>query len=75
MLIKKIFRFYIEGFRQMTWGRTMWAIIGIKLFVMFVILRIFFFQPYYKGLTRAETADSVATHFIDTEVNTHNNHK
>jgi hypothetical protein len=27
----------------MTWGRSLWAIILIKLFVMFVILKLFFF--------------------------------
>ncbi|MBR1838770.1 MAG: DUF4492 domain-containing protein, partial [Bacteroidaceae bacterium] len=23
----RIFRFYLDGFRQMTWGRTLWIII------------------------------------------------
>lgn len=45
----KILRFYIEGFKQMTWGRTLWIIIAIKLFVMFAILRVFFFQPTIQG--------------------------
>jgi uncharacterized membrane protein len=35
--------FYIDGFRAMTLGRTLWAIIGIKLFIMFAVLKIFFF--------------------------------
>lgn len=42
-MIKKIFRFYVEGFRSMTWGRRLWGIILIKLFIMFAILRLFFF--------------------------------
>jgi hypothetical protein len=42
----RIFRFYVEGFKSMEWGRTLWAIILIKLFIMFVILRIFFFPRY-----------------------------
>lgn len=58
--IKKIFRFYAEGFRGMTWGRTLWWIIGIKLFVMFGILKIFFFQPTLKGSTE-EKQTKVAT--------------
>lgn len=42
-LIKKIFRFYYDGFRSMTWGRKLWGIILVKLFIMFAILRLFFF--------------------------------
>ncbi len=30
----------------MTVGKTLWTIIFIKLFVMFVILKIFFFKDY-----------------------------
>jgi hypothetical protein len=41
--IKKIFRFYYDGFRKMTWGRKLWGIILIKLFIMFAVLRLFFF--------------------------------
>lgn len=58
-IFKRIFRFYIEGFRDMTWGRTLWLIIILKLFVFFVVLRIFFFQPYYKGLNDKEKAEMV----------------
>ncbi len=39
----RIWRFYRDGFRAMTLGRTLWAIILIKLFIMFFILRLFFF--------------------------------
>ena len=58
-IFKRIFRFYIEGPRNMTWGRTLWLIIILKLFVFFVVLRIFFFQPYYKGLNDKEKAEMV----------------
>lgn len=47
--LKKIANFYITGFRNMpAWGRTMWAIILLKLFIMFVVLRLFFFQDVMK---------------------------
>ena len=42
----KIFSLYYDGFRSMTWGRNLWIIIIIKLFIMFAILRIFFFQDF-----------------------------
>ena len=49
--IKKIFRFYLDGFRSMTVGKTLWAIILVKLFILFAILKVFFF-PRFPG--RAE---------------------
>ena len=42
----RVFRFYYEGFASMTVGRKLWAIIIIKLFVMFAVLKIFFFQDF-----------------------------
>lgn len=48
IMLKRIFNFYYQGFRTMTWGKPLWAIILIKLFVMFVILRIFFFPDVLK---------------------------
>jgi hypothetical protein len=45
--INRIFRFYYEGFRNMSWwGNRVWIIILIKLFVIFIILRIFFFRDF-----------------------------
>lgn len=48
-LIHRIFRFYYEGFRSMTWGKTLWLIIGIKLVIMFLILRVFFFPNFLRS--------------------------
>jgi len=42
--------FYYEGFRGMSrWGRQAWLIILVKLFIMFVVLRIFFFPDFLKS--------------------------
>lgn len=41
-----IWNFYLEGFRSMTLGRTLWVIILLKLFVMFFILKMFFFPDF-----------------------------
>ena len=38
-LLVRIWTFYRDGFREMTLGRTLWAIILIKLFIMFFILK------------------------------------
>ncbi len=42
-VLVRIWQFYRDGFRSMTVGRTLWAIILIKLFVLFFVLRLFFF--------------------------------
>jgi len=41
-----VFRFYYDGFRSMTVGRKLWLIIFIKLFIMFVIFKLFFFRNF-----------------------------
>jgi hypothetical protein len=46
-LLYRVYRFYYDGFRNMSgWGRKVWLIIIIKLFIMFAILKIFFFQDF-----------------------------
>lgn len=44
--LRRIWIFYYEGFRDMSsLGRTLWIVILLKLFIMFAILRVFFFRP------------------------------
>lgn len=44
----KVYDLYYDGFRHMRLGRTLWTIILIKLFVIFVILKFFFFPNFIK---------------------------
>lgn len=46
--IKKIFRFYLEGFKNMRLGKTLWGIIGIKFVLFFIIMKILFFPNLLK---------------------------
>lgn len=57
----RVWRFYLEGFRGMTLGKTLWAIILIKLFIMFFILKLFFFPDILQQLfdTDEERANAV----------------
>jgi len=48
-MLYKILKFYVDGFRSMTVGKTLWLIIGIKLFIMFAVLRVFFFPNFLKS--------------------------
>ncbi len=45
-LFSRVFYFYWDGFRNMTVGRKLWIIILIKLFILFAVLRIFFFHDF-----------------------------
>lgn len=45
-LLQKVFYFYYDGFRSMTIGKQLWIIILIKLFIIFVLLKIFFFPDF-----------------------------
>ena len=65
-LLVRIWTFYRDGFREMTLGRTLWAIILIKLFIMFFILRLFFFPNVLnqKG-TEEGKQEYVATELIE----------
>ena len=60
MLTGRIIRFYADGFRSMTLGRTLWAIILLKLFIIFAILKTFFFPAYLQG-DEQEKAEKVMT--------------
>lgn len=50
----KIWTFYLDGFRSMTIGKSLWVLILLKLFIMFAILKVFFFPNI---LSRDYTTD------------------
>ena len=59
---------YYDGFRHMTLGKTLWAIILIKLFIMFAILKVFFFPDFLKQHAQGDEAGYVATELVDRAV-------
>jgi len=66
----RIFRFYLEGFRSMDLGRTLWLIILIKLFILFVILKLFFFPRYLNRFdTVSEKENHVSKELVDRALN------
>ena len=50
----KVYRFYADGFRSMTVGKTLWTIILIKLFIMFAILKLFVFPDFLNSKSDSE---------------------
>ncbi len=62
----RAFDLYYDGFRHMTLGKTLWTIILIKLFIMFAILKVFFFPNFLKQHALEGEEDSfVATELIE----------
>lgn len=59
-IIKNIYVFYRDGFRNMTVGVTLWTLVLIKLFIMFAILRVFFFPNYLNS--NYDTNEDKANH-------------
>ena len=63
-MIRRVVRFYMEGFRNMTVGRTLWVIILVKLFVMFAVLKLFFFPDLLAGKSDEERAACVLEELV-----------
>jgi hypothetical protein len=61
--LQNIVQFYYQGFKNMTVGKRLWTIIIIKLFVIFVILRLFFFPNFLK--TNFKTDEQRSNHVIE----------
>lgn len=53
-----VFYLYKDGFCNLTLGKTLWKIIFIKLFVMFVVLKMFVFDVNFKSLYTSDEAKS-----------------
>lgn len=62
-LAKQLYLFYRDGFRAMVVGRTLWKIIAIKLFIMFAVLKLFFFPNYLN--TNFTTENDRAGHVLE----------
>ena len=67
-IIKKVFLFYYEGFRSMKVGRKLWLIIFIKLFIMFAVLKLFFFKDFLGS--KFSTDEQKSDYVIESITNT-----
>ncbi|MBR1668897.1 MAG: DUF4492 domain-containing protein [Bacteroidaceae bacterium] len=62
----RAFDLYYDGFRNMKLGKTLWAVILIKLFIIFVVLKVFFFPNFLKeNAKEGEEDEFVATELIE----------
>ena len=54
-----IWNFYVEGFRNMTWGRPLWFLIFLKVVILVLVLRMFFFEPVLAGKSEEQKIEHV----------------
>ncbi|MDR1667399.1 MAG: DUF4492 domain-containing protein [Bacteroidales bacterium] len=46
VFLHRLYTFYRDGFKNMTVGKTLWILVLIKLFIMFAVLKVFFFPDF-----------------------------
>ncbi|SFG42124.1 DUF4492 domain-containing protein [Prevotella sp. KH2C16] len=62
------YRLYYDGFRGMTLGKTLWAVILIKLVIIFAVLKLFFFPDFIGSHAKeGREADFVETQVLNRE--------
>jgi len=67
--VKAIWNFYIEGFREMTWGRQLWWLILLKVVILFVLLRGFFFRPTLAGKSEEQRIEYIGEQLTKNQTN------
>lgn len=63
--ITAVWRFYRDGFREMTWGRQLWGLIILKVIILFLVLRLFFFKPAMAGMTDEQKSEQVGNRLVE----------
>ena len=65
---KSLYLLYKEGLKnQSKLGRKLWILVAIKLFIMFAILKVFFFPNFLKD--NFETDEEKSNHIINVLTN------
>ena len=67
--LKPVWELYRDGFRNMTWGRPLIWLILLKIFILFAILRVFFFRPAMAGMSEREKSEAVGERITQTPHN------
>lgn len=66
---RPVWELYRDGFRNMTWGRPLIWLVLLKLFILFAILRVFFFRPAMAGMSEREKSEKVAERIMQKPYN------
>lgn len=65
--LTNLYLFYRDGFKNMTVGRTLWLLVIVKLFIMFGILKVFFFPNFLNSKfdNEEDKANFVKTELVE----------
>lgn len=64
--IYRAYDLYRDGFRHMTIGKMLWLVVLVKLFLIFVVLKIFFFPNFLsQHAEKGEEAEYVASQLLN----------
>lgn len=64
----RVYDLFRDGFRHMRLGKTLWLIVLVKLFVIFVVLKLFFFPNFIGQHAKEGEEDAfVATQLLERE--------
>ncbi|MCM1396127.1 MAG: DUF4492 domain-containing protein [Candidatus Amulumruptor caecigallinarius] len=66
-LPRRVWRFYYDGFRSMTTGRSLWVLILVKLVLFFLVMKLLFFPNLLERDydNDADRADAVRSSLLD----------
>ena len=64
-----VWSFYRDSFRNMTWGKPLVWLIILKFFILFAVLRVFFFKPAMAGMSESEKIETVGERITQTTNN------
>ncbi len=71
-MFKNILFFYIDGFKNLSdTGRKLWVIIIIKLVVIFVVLKVFFFPTITSKVSKEKLQDLYVEQLTKVTTNQH----
>ena len=62
-----IYNFYVDGFKNMTWGKQLWWVILLKIIILFLVLRAFFFKPVLAGKSQEQRIEHVSNELMINE--------
>lgn len=64
--VGSVYHLYADGFRSMTLGKTLWMVILIKLFIIFAILKFFFFPNFiHENAKKGQEPEFVSRQILD----------
>lgn len=64
-MMSAVFHLYYDGFRNMSVGKTLWVVILVKLFIIFFVLKLFFFPNIlHEKAPKGHEADYVSSKIL-----------